>query len=112
MAYLLKRMSAAPDSPMRIMVQDKVNGDLLNSGGTFYFAPAGQPGDAAEVSEVVAKAVMTDPGLAQHFSCTPPLAATQRPAAPTAGGDQQAMGDQQPRKTRRRKAADTGGAAE
>ncbi len=71
--HQLKRVTTEPNSHLRIMVSDPVRGDNLNSGGTFHFAPAGQDGDTYQVNAYVAKAIMTDPGMAPHFTCTPPV---------------------------------------
>lgn len=98
MAFLLKRTSTAPDSPMRIVVA-QADGDEagLNVGGTFFFEPAGKDGDQHQVSEHAAKVIMGDPGLAVHFECQPPL--TQ--AAPVAPADGAAT-----KKTKKTAAAD------
>jgi hypothetical protein len=68
-----------PDSPIRILAsQDQGDGDAgLTMGGSFYFEPAGQEGDTAQVSERVARDIMGDPGLACHFECEPALPATE-----------------------------------
>lgn len=64
---------------MKVMVDSPADGDGgFGQGGVFHFAPAGQDGDTHEVGELAARAIMEDPGMAQHFTCTPPLA---KPAA-------------------------------
>lgn len=72
--YHLKRISKTPSSPMRILV-DQADGDDagLCGGGSFYFGPAGQDGDEHGMSEHAARVIMSDPGLAEHFTCTPAL---------------------------------------
>lgn len=82
--YTIKRTSTTPNSPLRVMVDAAPNddsGDLgMAGGGTFYFEPAGQDGDTAAVSRHAAQAIMHDPGLAVHFSCTPALPTATAPA--------------------------------
>jgi|WetSurMetagenome_2_1015567.scaffolds.fasta_scaffold594596_2 hypothetical protein len=82
--FVLKRVSAAPNSAISVIVQqDHGDGDAgLAAGGHFLFYPAGSQDGPAEyqVGEPVARAVMDDPGLAGHFECSPALGGS--PAAP------------------------------
>lgn len=82
--YKLQRITKEPGTALRIQISlPSGDGDAgLAHGGTFWFQPAGDPnGDdcAASLSEAQARAIMDDPGLAPHFTCTPAL---QAPAAP------------------------------
>jgi hypothetical protein len=83
--FTLSRISTTPASPMRCIVAQPTDEDAgLNSGGSFYFQPAPTPGvplapdrsdgdHQAGMSEFAARAIMSDPGLATHFTCDPPL---------------------------------------
>lgn len=106
MTYQLKRITDTPNSPMRVMISDPNRGDLLNSGGTYFFAPAGQDGDRHDVSDYVAREVMGDKSMAPHFTCEPPLDAVQdQPAASNETTDAVDSGAGDPTKPRRRRAA-------
>lgn len=86
MAYLIKRTSTVPSSPLRVVVAQGDGDEAgLNLGGSFMFEPAGQDGDQAQVSDHAAKVIMGDPGLAVHFECQPPLPGLAA-AAPAADG--------------------------
>lgn len=72
--YVIKRTSTVPDSPMRVLVDQPAGSDGgFGQGGSFYFFPAGQEGDQVGVGEHVARAIMGDASLAEHFECDPPL---------------------------------------
>lgn len=101
MTYNLKRTTTAPNSPMRVMISDPANGDLLNSGGTFYFMPAGQDGDNHDVNEYVATEVMADKSMAVHFECTPP-APTKHGAKAAAHTDASAAASKQAEEPKQR----------
>lgn len=79
--FTLKRISTTPDSPIRILVdQAQGDGDTgMALGGSFFFMPAGQEGDMAQVPETTARAILADPSLAVHFECTPALPEPVRP---------------------------------
>lgn len=74
--FTLKRITTAPGTALHIMV-DQPEADSpdagLTVGGSFWFEPAGQDGDTCGMSEHAARVIMLDPGLAVHFTCTPPL---------------------------------------
>ena len=76
--YKVQRISTEPATALRIQISIPTDGDAgLAHGGTFWFQPAGDPnGDdsAAGLNEAQARAIMDDPGLAVHFTCTPDLA--------------------------------------
>lgn len=92
--YQLKRVSTSPATPFRIAIaQAQEDGDAgLTAGGSFEFYPAGsdEGPQAHQVSEHAARAIMEDPGIAQHFECTPPLAPKGSPAAPADAGNARA----------------------
>lgn len=94
---LTRKLTSLPNSPMRIMMSDPANGDLLNAGGTFYFAP----GESHQVSEYFATEVMKDPGLAEHFDCNDLQVASKQTTDATDGGE--AGLDQTARKPRRQR---------
>lgn len=82
----LKRITKEPNTPFRISVDRKEDGDAdggFLAGGSFLFFPAGQEGDTHQCSEYAARVIMGDPGLAEHFECQPPLTdlAPQKAAA-------------------------------
>lgn len=103
--YRLKRTSKTPGSAIKIAVDQPDGQDAgFGQGGTFYFMPAGEDGDTHEVSELAARAIMEDPDMAQHFSCTPALPAKVAPvadAAPVADGQPDSTtAARRPRRTR------------
>lgn len=71
--YQVKRISKTPATAFRIAVDSSQgDGDAgFQQGGVFYFEPAGTEGDTHQVGEAAAKAIMHDPGLAEHFTCFP-----------------------------------------
>ena len=74
--YLLKRVTTVPATPLTIQVDGIPDGSgdgNFQGGGVYLFQPAGQDEDQHQVSEHAAVAIMSDPGLADHFSCDPPL---------------------------------------
>ncbi len=75
--YKLQRITTEPATALRIQISLPQDGDAgLAHGGTFWFQPAGDPnGDdtAAGLNEQQARAIMDDPSLAVHFTCTPAL---------------------------------------
>lgn len=74
--FLLQRISKTPNSPLKVAVDQKAADDPdagLGVGGIYYFSPAGEDGDTHQVSEHAARAIMGDPGLQVHFTCTPAL---------------------------------------
>lgn len=93
--YQLKRVSTAPATAMRIQVDQPTEGDGgFGQGGVYYFEPSGQDGDTHQVSEVAAKAIMGDPGLVQHFECSPALPKPEPEAAqPAAAPEPEAEPD-------------------
>lgn len=109
--YQLKRISTAPGSPIKIMVDQPSGPDAgFGQGGTFYFQPAGEDGDTHEVSELAARAIMDDPDTAVHFTCTPALPAAipaDQVAAPAA--EDQPDGATATRKSRGRRGDAKGG---
>lgn len=85
--HVITRISKTPDSPIRILV-DQAQGDGhagLSMGGSFMFWPAGQEGDSSQVTEAAARAIMSDPTMAPHFECFPPLLG--QPGGPQAADD-------------------------
>jgi len=85
----LKRVTKEPNTPFRISVDRKEDGDAdggFQAGGSFMFYPAGQEGDTHQCSEYAARVIMADPGLAEHFECQPPLADLAPAKAATNGG--------------------------
>jgi hypothetical protein len=60
---------------MRVIVDHpQGDGDAgMMVGGLFEFAPAGEDGDRHQANEHAARVIMSDPGLSEHFECTPPL---------------------------------------
>lgn len=81
--FTLIRLSTEPATPLKIQVAQPVDADAgLTIGGSFYFAPAGEDGDRAGMSEHAARVILGDPGLAPHFRCEPPLPALAPAAAP------------------------------
>jgi hypothetical protein len=75
MAHTLRRITTIPATPLRILVDQPEGDDVgMTVGGSFLFAPAGEEGDTAQVSERAAQVIMGDPGQAVHFECSPPLA--------------------------------------
>lgn len=89
--YLVKRITTEPRTAFRVQVAQQDGDDAgLAIGGTFYFEPAGQDGDQAQMSEHAARAIMDDPGLAVHFTCQPALpsrAPAAEPAADTSAAE-------------------------
>lgn len=88
--FTLTRLSTAPTSPLRIVVSQPDGDEAgLHLGGSFYFQPAGDAhgDDRATMSEYAARAILSDPGLAVHFRCEPPLPAAPPVAAPVAPTD-------------------------
>lgn len=93
----LRRITTTPNSPLRILIDQPEPGSPdagMAVGGTFFFAPAGQDGDTAQVSDYAARVVMSDPGLAPHFKCSPPFGAQTPPVEPPA--DEVAVAAQEP----------------
>lgn len=81
--YSLKRISKHPATALRVAVDNQEPGSQdagFLGGGTFYFMPAGQEGDTAQVNAHAARVIMGDAGMREHFECTPPL---DGPAEPT-----------------------------
>jgi len=76
MRQLTRKTSGAV---MRIQVDNPK--DLDTGGGLFYFAAAGEEGDTHQVSEHAAQVIMSDPGQAHHFICTPPWTPAATPVA-------------------------------
>lgn len=86
--FTLIRLSTEPATPLKIQVAQPVDADAgLTMGGSFYFAPAGEEGDRAGMSEHAARVILGDPGLAPHFRCEPPLPALEVATAPPAPVD-------------------------
>jgi hypothetical protein len=103
--YLLKRVTKTPNGPLRVLVSQPDGTDAgLVAGGSFLFAPAGQPGDQANVTDRTARVIMTDPGLAVHFSCTPPYPGTEPAAQETHQDGDTATAAAHPTRTRGRRA--------
>lgn len=75
MTYKVQRITKEPATALRVQISLPSDGDAgLAHGGTFWFEPAGSADDAADgLSEQQARAIMDDPGLAVHFTCTPKL---------------------------------------
>lgn len=74
--FKVQRISNEPATALRVQISLPVEGEAgLAHGGTFWFQPADDPsGDTwATLNEQQARAIMDDPGLAVHFTCTPPL---------------------------------------
>lgn len=74
--YLLKRVTTVPASPLTIQVdgiRDDSGEGNFQGGGVYLFQPAGQDEDRHQVSEHAARAIMSDPGIAFHFTCDPDL---------------------------------------
>ncbi len=90
--YLIKRVSTVPATPL-VCQLDAAPGDGsagLQQAGIYYFQPAGQEGDTHQVpTEHAARAIMDDPGLAPHFTCTPALPAATVEPVPAQAADGQ-----------------------
>lgn len=92
--FTLKRTTTEPGSPIEIMVDQPQDGDGgFTGGGHFRFYPAGsdEGPDTAQVSDLAAKAIMDDPEVAKHFSCTPPW-----PVGPQVGGQRKPRRSESP----------------
>ncbi len=69
--FRLTRITTVPNSIMQCLVDG--DDQTFMGGAALYFSPAGQDGDSAMVTERVARILLSDPGLAAHFECAPPL---------------------------------------
>ncbi len=92
--YSLKRVTTQPASPLAIVV-DAPRDEKGEFQGAFshQFATAGQDGDTHLVSEHVARVIMADAGLAEHFKCTPPIKPAASKAAKVAKEPEPAAGE-------------------
>lgn len=75
--FKLQRITTVPGTALRVQISLPSDGEAgLAHGGTFWFQPAGDPrGDDTVdgLTEHQARAIMDDPGLAVHFTCSPAL---------------------------------------
>ena len=74
--YFVKRVTSEPASPIKVFIAQPESGDAgLGAGGSFGFYPVGSPDGESGfmLSEYAAKAIMSDPGIAPHFTVDPEL---------------------------------------
>lgn len=108
--YLIKRVSTVPASPLNVAIDAPDGGDGgFHQGGHFYFMAAGEDGDSHRLDERAARIIMSDAGLAQHFTCDPALPSSEvEPAAVEAESAAVAEPDSTSGSRRRRRPADQG----
>jgi hypothetical protein len=88
MGYELRRITKEPATVLKIQVDQRQAGEDdggFQAGGYFEFSPAGTDGDRYPVSEHAARVIMSDPGQAHHFECTPALDSKAKKAKAQAG---------------------------
>lgn len=73
--FTVTRTSAAPASPMRVLMNLPDADGNPGFSGAFSFDPAGTEDGACAytMDERQARAIMDDPGMAPHFECSPEL---------------------------------------